>query len=65
MFPAKHIRTIREIASERIKPVIEKNIFYPQFRFGNQHFTIDQVHRITEKSLEEDQVCTAMFLFIP
>lgn len=46
--------------------MIEEKQLIPdhQFRFLNQYFTMDQVHRITnviEKSLEEKKICSATF----
>ena len=52
---------------KRLKPLIQERNLIPdhQFGFRSRHSTLEQVHRIThliEKSLEEKQVCTAVFL---
>jgi hypothetical protein len=49
------------------RPIIEEKQIIPnhQFDFRDKHSTIDQVHRITtiiEKALEEQQVCSTVFL---
>lgn len=52
---------------KRIKSIIEEKeeLILSQFGFKNKHSIIDQVHRIInviEKDLEENKVCSTIFL---
>lgn len=60
-------KLFEKLLLKRLKPLIEEREIIPnhQFGFRSQHSTIDQVHRITniiEKSLEEKNICAALFL---
>lgn len=60
-------KLFEKLLLKRTKPLIEERELIPNhlFEFGNKHSTIDQVHRITniiEKSLEEKNICSAIFL---
>lgn len=60
-------KLFEKLLLRRLKPVIEERKLIPEYQFGfrEKHSTIDQVHRITntiEKSLEEQKVCSAVFL---
>lgn len=60
-------KLFEKILLKRLKPIIEQRNLIPnhQFGFREGHSTIDQVHRITdiiEKSLENKEVCSAIFL---
>ena len=60
-------KLFEKIFLKQIKSIIERRNLIPshQFGFRDKHSTIDQVHRITniiEKSLEEKQTCSTIFL---
>jgi hypothetical protein len=60
-------KLFEKLLLKRLKPIIEEKQIIPnhQFGFRDKHSTIDQVHRITsiiEKALEEQQVCSTVFL---
>ena len=60
-------KLFEKLLIKRLKPIIERKNLIPnhQFGFRSKHSTIDQVHRITniiEKALEEENVCSAVFL---
>lgn len=60
-------KLFEKLLLRQLKPIIEKNHLIPKYQFGfrEKHATIDQVHRITdimEKTLEEQKVCTTVFL---
>jgi hypothetical protein len=64
-----HVEVVWKLISERRKLTVEKYELVPshQFGFRSKHSAIDQVHRVTdvtEKSLEQKQVCSAIFLDI-
>ena len=70
--PATEVKSLyRSILYEiilqiRIKRIIEQRNLIPKYQFGfrNAHSTIYQVHRVTgviERTLEEKNVCTAVF----
>lgn len=60
-------KVFEKILAIRTKIYIEKKKLIPnhQFGFRNKHTTNEQVYRITditEKALEEEKICTAVFL---
>lgn len=60
-------KLFEKLLLKRLKPIIEERNLIPDYQFGfrEKHSTIDQVHRITniiEKALEENKVCTTIFL---
>jgi len=60
-------KIFEKLVLKRVIPITDAKHIIPlqQFRFRQQHSTIDQVHRITaiiEQALEEQQVCATMFL---
>ena len=60
-------KLFEKLLLKRLKPIPDEKQIIPthQFDFRHNHSTIDQVHRITtliEKTLEEKQVCSAIFL---
>jgi hypothetical protein len=60
-------KLFEKLILKRLKPTIAEKHLVPthQFGFRKNHWTIDQVHRITdiiEKSLENKGVCSAVFL---
>ena len=60
-------KLFEKLLIKRLKPIIERKNLIPnhQFGFWGKHSTIDQVHRIiniTENTLEEKRVCSAVFL---
>jgi hypothetical protein len=61
-------KLFEKLILKRLKLIIEKQLVPShQFWFRSKHSTIDQVHRITnviEKSFEQKQVCSAIFLDI-
>lgn len=59
-------KLFKKLLLKRLEPLIEVNNLIPshQSGFRNKHSTINQVHRITditEKSLEHEQICSAIF----
>lgn len=60
-------KLFEKLLLKRLKPIIEERNLIPDYQFGfrEKHSTIDQVHRITniiEKALEENKVCSTVFL---
>jgi hypothetical protein len=61
------LKLFEKLLLKRIKPILDEKQIIPthQSGFRNNHSTIDQVHRLTtltEKALEEKQVCSSIFL---
>jgi hypothetical protein len=60
-------KLFEKLLLKRLKPILQVKQFIPthQFGFRHRHPKMDQVHRITiltEKTLEEKQVCPTVFL---
>jgi hypothetical protein len=60
-------KLFKKLILKHLKLIIQKYQLMPshQFGFRSKHSAIDQVHRITdiiEKSFEQKQVCSAIFL---
>jgi len=60
-------KLFEKLILKRIIPIIDEKNLLPnhQFGFRKHHSTIEQVHRlinIIEKALEDDQICSAIFL---
>ena len=62
-------KIFEKLLVKKIKPILEGKKLIPthQFRFREQHATIEQEHRIVDKidkDLEEKRYCSAAFLDI-
>lgn len=62
-------KLFEKLLLKRMQPIIERKNLIPNHQFGFRcgHSTVDQVHRIThiiEKALEENRICSAVFLDI-
>lgn len=59
-------KVFEKLLLNRLNPILQKKdlISIHQFGFRKRHSTIEQVHRITEETLEKRRICLSVFLDI-